>query len=96
MKITDLDEALKKINELEKEISRLKEENEMLRNRNFGGRKKHDDAWMRAYSDFITKYESGMTLMEIVAGGDISRRTAYRYLSHYKELQNNSAERKQF
>ena len=28
-----------------------------------------------------------MTLMEIVAEGDVSRRTAYRYLAYYKELQ---------
>lgn len=87
MKITTLDEALKRINELEKEVAGLKLENEKLRNRNFGGRKKHDEAWMAAYNDFMLKYESGMTLMEIVAEGDVSRRTAYRYLAYYKELQ---------
>ena len=87
MKITTLDEALKRIKELEKEVAELKSENETLRNRNFGGRKKHDDAWMSAYNDFMLKYESGMTLMEIVAEGDVSRRTAYRYLAYYKELQ---------
>ena len=38
-------------------------------------------------NDFIVKYESGMTLMEIVAEGEISRRTAYRYLAYYKESQ---------
>ena len=86
MKITTLDEALKRIKELEKEVAELKSENETLRNRNFGGRKKHDDAWMSAYNDFILKYESGMTLMEIVAEGDVSRRTAYRYLAYYREL----------
>ena len=87
MKITTLDEALKRIKELEKEVAELKVENETLRNRNFGGRKKHDEAWMAAYNDFMLKYESGMTLMEIVAEGDVSRRTAYRYLAYYKELQ---------
>ncbi len=87
MKITTLDEALKRIKELEKEVAELKAENETLRNRNFGGRKKHDEAWMAAYNDFMLKYESGMTLMEIVAEGDVSRRTAYRYLAYYKELQ---------
>ena len=86
MNITTLDEALDRIKELENEISELKAENEKLRNRNFGGRKKHDEAWMSAYNDFIFKYENGMTLMEIVAEGDISRRTAYRYLAYYKEL----------
>ncbi len=29
----------------------------------------------------------GKTLMDIVAEGNVSRRTAYRYLSYYKELQ---------
>ena len=86
MKITTLDEALKRIKELEKEVAELKSENETLRNRNFGGRKKHDDVWMSAYNDFMLKYESGMTLMEIVAEGDVSRRTAYRYLAYYREL----------
>ena len=86
MKITTLEEALKRINELENEIAELKAENEKLRNRNFGGRKKHDEAWMAAYNDFIMKYEGGMTLMEIVAEGNVSRRTAYRYLAYYREL----------
>lgn len=87
MKITTLDEALERIKKLEKEVAELKVENEKLRKRNFGGRKKHDEAWMAAYNDFMLKYESGMTLMEIVAEGDVSRRTAYRYLAYYKELQ---------
>ena len=86
MKIKTLEEALKRIKELEQEIAELKTENEKLRNRNFGGRKKHDEAWMSAYNDFTLKYESGMTIMEIVDEGEISRRTAYRYLSYYKEL----------
>ena len=43
---------------------------------------------MAAYNDFIMKYESGKTLMEIVAEGKVSRRTAYRYLAYYKELNN--------
>ncbi|MBQ5558912.1 MAG: resolvase [Lachnospiraceae bacterium] len=87
MAITTLEEALNRIKELEKEISELKSENEKLRGRNFGGRKKHDEAWMSAYNDFILKYENGKTLMEIVAEGDVSRRTAYRYLAYYRELQ---------
>ena len=87
MKITTLDEAIERIKELEKEVAELKAENEKLRKRDFGGRKKHDEAWMAAYNDFMLKYESGMTLMDIVAEGDVSRRTAYRYLAYYKELQ---------
>ncbi len=86
MAINSLDEALKRIADLEEEVSKLKTEIEVLRNRNLGGRKKHDKNWMASYNEFIYKYESGMTLMEIVAEGEISRRTAYRYLEYYKEL----------
>ena len=39
-----------------------------------------------AYNDFAGKYESGMTINEIVEEGDISRRTAYRYKAYYDEL----------
>ncbi len=88
MKIKTLEEALKRIKEREKEVSERKKENEELRNRNFGGRKKHDEKWMASYNDFILKYEGGMALTEIVAEGDISRRTAYRYLEYYKSIQN--------
>ena len=94
MKTFTLEEALRRIKELEQEITVLKAENEKLRNRNFGGRKKHDEAWMSAYNDFILKYESGMTLMEIVAEGNVSRRTAYRYLAYYRELQKTAKESK--
>ncbi len=92
MKIKTLEDALKRIKELEKEVAELKAENEKLRNRNFGGRKKHDEAWMSAYNDFAVKYESGMTIMEIVEEGEISRRTAYRYLSFYKEMRKGTRE----
>ena len=86
MKIKTLEEALKRIEELENELSELKEENEELRNRNFGGRKKHDEKWMASYNDFILKYKGGMALMEIVDEGEISRRTAYRYLEYYRSI----------
>jgi len=89
MKINSFDEALERIKELEKEVALLKAENERLRGRNFGGRKKHDEAWMASYNDFVIKLEKGMTLTEIVAEGEISTRTAYRYLAYYKELQKN-------
>lgn len=86
-KINTPEDALKRIEELEKEVALLKEENEKLLGRNFGGRKKHDEAWMASYTDFVIKLENGMTISEIVAEGDISTRTAYRYLAYYRELQ---------
>lgn len=87
MKINSLDAALSRIDELEKEVAFLKAENEALRGRNLGGRKKHDDAWMASYNDFVMKLENGMKLTEIVERSEISTRTAYRYLAYYKKLQ---------
>ncbi len=84
--ITTLEEALKRIEELEKENEELKTEIEVLKARNFGGRKKHNEAWMASYQNFAVKYESGKTIMEIVNEGEISRRTAYRYKSYYDKL----------
>lgn len=92
MKTKNLDEALDRIEMLEKEVAELKAENERLRGRNFGGRKKHDETWMASYNEFAVKYENGMTLMDIVSEGEISRRTAYRYLSYYRELQKSRTE----
>ena len=94
MKINTLEDALLRIRDLEKEVAELKIENERLRNRNYGGRKKHDEAWMAAYNEFVVKYENGMTLMEIVSEGEISRRTAYRYLAYYRGLQKRNEETK--
>ncbi len=88
MRIRDLDEAIKRIEKLEKEVADLKAENERLKSRSVGGRKKHDAAWMAAFSDFVRDYENGKTIMEIVNEGRISRRTAYRYLAYYRKQQN--------
>ena len=84
--IETLEEALKYITELETENRALREEVERYRSRNRAGRKKHNEAWINSYNDFVVKYEAGMTIMEIVAQGEISRRTAYRYKSYYDEI----------
>ena len=86
MKYKTLEDAVKHINELEHEIERLKKENQELKSRKVGGRKKHDESWTASYNDFINKYENGESLMQIVNNGSISRRTAYRYLEYYKKL----------
>ena len=51
-----------------------------------GGRKKHNAAWKESYDNFAVKYAEGVSIMEIVAEGNISRRTAYRYKAYYDEL----------
>ena len=54
--INTLKEALERINELEAENKQLLSELEYYRNRNYGGRKKHNEAWMTAYNDFVVKF----------------------------------------
>lgn len=84
--IKTLEEALIYIAELEAENKVLRKELEHFRSRKPSGRKKHDESWMTSYNDFAAKYEDGMPIMEIVAKGGISRRTAYRYKAYYDEV----------
>ena len=84
--IKTLEEALNYISQLEAENKALRKELEHFQSRKPSGRKKHDESWMASYNDFVVKYENGMTIMEIVNQGDISRRTAYRYKAYYEEL----------
>ena len=84
--IETLEEALNYISQLELENKALREELEYCRSQKRAGRKKHDDTWTASYNDFVVKYESGMTIMEIVNQSDISRRTAYRYKAYYDEV----------
>ena len=83
-----IEQALERIAELESENKALREELERYKNITPAGRRKHDETWMASYNDFVVKYESGMTIMEIVNQGEISRRTAYRYKAYYDELRN--------
>ncbi len=85
----NLQEAITRIEELESQVAALTDENEKLRE-SIGGRRKHDEKWMTSYNDFVTKYEGGMTVMEIVDEGAISRRTAYRYLKYYRDMTNDN------
>ena len=84
--ITTLEEALKRIAELEAENKTLREELERYKNVTPAGRKVHDETWMASYNEFAKKYESGMSIMEIVGMSEISRRTAYRYKAYYDEI----------
>ena len=84
--IKTLEEALEHISELEAENKALREELEHYRSLKPAGRKKHDATWTASYNDFVVKYEDGMTIMEIVNQGDISRRTAYRYKAYYDAM----------
>lgn len=89
-----LEEALKKIEKLEKENKTLKQELEYYKNRKLSGRKKHDDRWLQTYKDFEVLYESGKTIVEIVEMSDFSRRTAYRFKEYYDKIHGTGKEAK--
>ena len=84
--ITTLEEALKRIAELEKENAKLKEEVEYYKNRKASGRQKHNAKWMAIYNDFVAGYESGMTMVEIAKRNNVSERTMYRYKAYYDKM----------
>ena len=76
----------KKIEELEKENKKLREELEYYRNRKVSGRQRHNAKWMAIYNDFVAGYESGMTMVEIARRNNVSERTVYRYKAYYDKL----------
>ncbi len=93
--ISNLKDALSRIAELEEENAKLKQELEDYKSRKYAGRQKHDAKWMESYNDFAIKFAGGMTIMEIVAEGDISRRTAYRYKAYFDEIRKYEEKKKQ-
>ena len=84
--ITTLECALRKIEDLEKENTELREELEYYKNRKLSGRQKHNDKWMAIYHDFIAGYENGKTMIEIARRNNVSERTIYRYKAYYDEM----------
>lgn len=86
-KIKSLEDALKRIEELEKENAELKKELEYFRKRKASGRQKHNAKWTAIYNDFVDCYHNGMTLIEIAKRNNISERTVYRYKAYYEEMQ---------
>lgn len=84
--IKTYEEAIKRIAELEEENDVLLSELEHYRSLKKSGRKKHNKTWEASYNDFAIKYEQGMSIMEIVELGTISRRTAYRYKNYYEQM----------
>ena len=88
-KVITLEEALKRIEELENENAELREELEYYKNRKQSGRKKHNTKWMAIYNDFVLGYESGMTMIEIAERNNVSERTIYRYKAYYDKIKAN-------
>ena len=77
-KVITLEDALKRIQELENENAELREELEYYKNRKLSGRQKHNAKWMAIYNDFVAGYESGMTMKEIARRNNVSERTIFR------------------
>lgn len=86
--MTKLNEALKRIEELEAENKQLREELEYYKNRKMSGRQKHNDKWMSLYNDFVIDYEADKTIVEIAKKNNVSERTIYRYKAYYDKLHN--------
>ena len=87
--VTTLEEAIKRIEELENENAKLREELEYYKNRKQSGRQKHNAKWMAIYNDFVLGYESGMTMIEIAERNNVSERTIYRYKAYYDKIKAN-------
>ena len=85
-KVVTFEEALKRIEELEEENEELQEELEYYKNRKLSGRQKHNAKWMAIYNDFVSGYESGMTMVEIAKRNNVSERTIYRYKAYYDKM----------
>lgn len=85
-KVITLEKALKRIEELENENAKLREELEYYKNRKLSGRQKHNAKWMAIYNDFVAGYESGMTMIEIARRNNVSERTIYRYKAYYDKM----------
>ena len=85
-KMVTLEDALRRIAELEKENVELREELEYYKNRKMSGRQKHNAKWMAIYNDFVACYESGMTMVEIAKRNKVSERTIYRYKAYYDKM----------
>ena len=85
-KTVTLEEALKRIEELEKENAKLRADTEYTKKGKLSGRQKHNAKWMAIYNDFVVGYESGMTMVEIAKRNNVSERTIYRYKAYYDKL----------
>ena len=85
-KILTLEDALKRIEELDNKNAELKKELEYYKKRKMSGRQKHNAKWMAIYNDFVVGYESGMTMVEIAKRNNVSERTIYRYKAYYDKM----------
>ncbi len=79
----NLEQALKRIEELEAEVESLKVELKKYENKSLGGRHKHDEKWQQNFEEWSALYEKGSSITEIMSSTGMSRRTYYRYKAYY-------------
>lgn len=79
-----LEEAIRKIEKLEKENADLRVELEYFKKRKASGRQRHNAKWTAIYNDVVLGLEDGMTLAEIAKRNAISERSVYRYKAYYE------------
>ena len=80
----NLEQALKRIEELEEEVAALKTELQKYENKSLGGRKKHDKKWQSTFENWSKMYEKGDSVSDIINATGMSRRTFYRYKAYYE------------
>ncbi len=81
-----LEEALKEIERLNLIIEDQEKEIEKLRLKKNAGRKPNNEKWQKSYNAFVTLYEQGFSMAEIVEQSSCSRRTCYRYKTYYDNM----------
>ena len=81
-----LEEALKEIERLNYIIEDQEKEIEKLKSKKNAGRKPNNEKWQKSYNAFVSLYEQGLTMAEIVAQSECSRRTCYRYKTYYDNM----------
>lgn len=79
-----LEEAIRKIEKLEKENADLRVELEYFKKRKASGRQRHNAKWTAIYNDVVLGLEEGLSLEEIAERNAISKRSAYRYKAYYE------------
>jgi len=84
--IKTLNEAILRIEELEKENAQLKTILAEYEGKKPAGRKVHGETWTESYKEFVLKYEDGLSMATIIETSNISRRTAYRYKKYYDSV----------
>lgn len=81
-----LEEALQEIERLKTVIREKDNIIEKLKKKKNAGRPPQNAKWQASYDYFVSLYEDGLTMAEIVERSECSRRTCYRYKTYYEAM----------